>query len=102
MLLKQRFSKLRFPIHQGTLTPIVQTPDAAHPSAELLTTLNRLTQDPNNCVYIISGRDQVFLENMIGAACPLVGLSAEHGTFFKSPQKDAHWEDMSKEMDLSW
>eukprot|EP00160_Parvularia_atlantis_P016956 Unigene5634_Nuclearia_a/m.17201 Unigene5634_Nuclearia_a/g.17201 ORF Unigene5634_Nuclearia_a/g.17201 Unigene5634_Nuclearia_a/m.17201 type:complete len:438 (-) Unigene5634_Nuclearia_a:127-1440(-) len=86
--------------YDGTLTPIVRTPDAAKASPELLNTLNRLTSDPRNIVFVISGRDQNFLDATVGAACPAVGFSAEHGTFFKSP--GAGWEDLSLGMDFSW
>ncbi|KAG1729291.1 glycosyltransferase family 20 protein [Suillus lakei] len=62
----------------GTLTPIVKMPSMALPSPDALAALAKLTSDPNNIVYIVSGRDQAFLEEHLGHF-PRLGMSAEHG-----------------------
>ncbi|OWB76098.1 trehalose-phosphatase activity protein [[Candida] boidinii] len=70
--------------YDGTLTPIVRDPSAAIPSSRLLDLLSRLIQDKKNEIWIISGRDQDFLEKWIGSKFKNnVGLSAEHGCFMK-------------------
>ncbi|KAG1841090.1 hypothetical protein F4604DRAFT_1493112, partial [Suillus subluteus] len=50
----------------GTLMLIVKMPSMALPSPDALTVLARLTSDPNNIVYIVSGCDQAFLEVHLG------------------------------------
>jgi trehalose 6-phosphate synthase/phosphatase len=85
---------------QGTLTPIVRNPSAALPSPQLLKALTTLAADPNNIVYIISGRDVEFLEQHLGKIKHL-GLSAEHGCFIKGPE-EAEWTDLTEGLDMSW
>ncbi|KAG9310017.1 hypothetical protein JVU11DRAFT_10052 [Chiua virens] len=48
--------------HDGTPMPIVKTPSIALPSFDALNALTMLVVDPRNIVYIVSGRDQAFLE----------------------------------------
>ncbi|KAJ3102876.1 threalose-6-phosphate phosphatase [Phlyctochytrium bullatum] len=86
--------------YDGTLTPIRKTPGAAVPSAEMLSYLTALAADPNNYVFVISGRDQACLDNWLGHI-PKLGLSAEHGCFIKYPE-DGKWVNLSEEIDLSW
>ncbi|GLB42217.1 putative trehalose-phosphatase [Lyophyllum shimeji] len=52
--------------YDGTLAPIVKTPSMAIPSPSTLEALERLSADPRNLVYIISGRDGAFLEQHLG------------------------------------
>ncbi|KAI9299898.1 trehalose-phosphatase-domain-containing protein [Cunninghamella echinulata] len=86
--------------YDGTLTPIVSRPEMALPSASLLDYLNKLCKDPCNTVWIISGRDQKFLQDCFGHLHE-VGLSAEHGSFMKLPG-ETHWVDMLENMSLDW
>src|SRR5271169_2418359 len=87
-LLKEKFESARKRLllfdYDGTLTPIVKEPSAAVPTQKLLRTLRALAEDPKNAVWIISGRDQVFLEKHLGDI-PGLGLSAEHGCFLRKP-----------------
>ncbi|AET40291.1 trehalose-phosphatase TPS2 Ecym_5551 [Eremothecium cymbalariae DBVPG len=87
--------------YDGTLTPIVQDPAAAIPSARLISTLTKLSSDPKNQIWIISGRDQKFLSRWLGERLPQLGLSAEHGCFMKdvSSQK---WLNLASKFDMSW
>ncbi|ODV86331.1 glycosyltransferase family 20 protein [[Candida] arabinofermentans NRRL YB-2248] len=87
--------------YDGTLTPIVRDPSAAIPSARLSDTLKQLTKDPRNEIWIISGRDQEFLEKWIGANYPEIGLSAEHGCFMKKVG-DKNWINLAESFDMSW
>lgn len=84
--------------YDGTLTPICNTPSAAIPSKEMLSYLTELTKDPKNFVFIISGRDQQFLDQYLNIDG--VGLSAEHGSFIKYPNQS--WRNATEDMDLSW
>ncbi|KAJ6470386.1 hypothetical protein C8R45DRAFT_937298 [Mycena sanguinolenta] len=58
--------RLFFFDYDSTLAPIVKTPSMAVPSAATLSALERLSADPRNVVYIISGRDGEFLEQHLG------------------------------------
>ncbi|KAK5689168.1 threalose-6-phosphate phosphatase [Elasticomyces elasticus] len=86
--------------YDGTLTPIVKDPQAAIPSDRVLRTLKTLASDPNNSVWIISGRDQNFLNEWMGHI-PALGLSAEHGSFMRHPHS-TNWLNLTETMDMSW
>jgi len=103
-LLKEKFetAKKRLLLfdYDGTLTPIVKEPSAAVPSQKLLRTLKALASNTENAVWIISGRDQDFLEKHLGDISGL-GLSAEHGCFLRNPHtKD--WLNLTENFDLTW
>ncbi|KAI6021119.1 glycosyltransferase family 20 protein [Pisolithus marmoratus] len=88
--------------YDGTLTPIVKTPAMAVPSADALLALTKLTSDPANIVYIVSGRDQAFLELHLGHIRRL-GMSAEHGGFVREPRNgDREWIDFTEKLDMGW
>lgn len=86
--------------YDGTLTPIVKVPSAAVPSKDTLLALETLAADPQNIVYIISGRDQAFLEQHLGHIKNL-GMSAEHGGFIREPG-EAGWSNFTESLDMSW
>ena len=86
--------------YDGTLTPIVQDPQAAIPTDQLLRTLQVLSSDSKNTVWVISGRDQAFLDLWLGSI-PTIGLSAEHGAFARPPGATG-WENLVDELDLDW
>ncbi|KAG0695477.1 glycosyltransferase family 20 protein [Suillus ampliporus] len=86
--------------YDGTLTPIVKMPSMALPSPDALTALTKLTSDPTNIVYIVSGRDQAFLEEHLGHL-PRLGMSAEHGGFIRSPDS-AVWMNFTASLDMGW
>lgn len=85
--------------YDGTLTPIVKDPAAAIPSARLNKILDTLAADPKNQIWIISGRDQAFLDKWMGAKN--VGLSAEHGCFMKDIGS-SEWVNLAESVDMSW
>ncbi|KAF7325671.1 Trehalose-6-phosphate phosphatase [Mycena kentingensis (nom. inval.)] len=93
--------RLFFFDYDGTLAPIVKEPSMAVPSASTLEALERLTADPRNVVYIISGRDGAFLEQHLGHLSQL-GFSAEHGGFMRAPGKDMPWVNFTDKLDMSW
>jgi trehalose 6-phosphate synthase/phosphatase len=86
--------------YDGTLTPIVEDPQLAIPSDHIIHTIKTLASDPANQVWIISGRDQEFLQEWMGHISEL-GLSAEHGSFMRHPHSEL-WENVIAEMDMSW
>jgi len=86
--------------YDGTLTPIVKDPQAAIPSDRVIRTLKTLAADPNNSVWIISGRDQAFLDEWMGHITEL-GLSAEHGSFMRHPRTE-NWENLTEKADMKW
>lgn len=86
--------------YDGTLTPIVKDPLAAIPSDRILRTIKTLAADPKNSVWIISGRDQAFLDEWMGHITEL-GLSAEHGCFIRKPRTD-DWENLTESYDMGW
>ncbi|CAL5866603.1 uncharacterized protein PFLUO_LOCUS812 [Penicillium psychrofluorescens] len=86
--------------YDGTLTPIVKDPQAAIPSDRVLRTIKSLAADPRNAVWIISGRDQAFLDEWMGHI-PELGLSAEHGCFIRKPRRD-DWENLAERTDMAW
>lgn len=86
--------------YDGTLTPIVREPSAAVPSERLIHTLKLLSADPQNSVWIISGRDQDFLKLHLGHITRL-GFSAEHGSFMKNPGSDT-WENLAEKFPMDW
>nr|KMM64423.1 trehalose-phosphatase [Coccidioides posadasii RMSCC 3488] len=86
--------------YDGTLTPIVKDPQAAIPSDRVVRTLKSLAADPKNSVWIISGRDQNFLEEWMGHISEL-GLSAEHGCFIRKPHNEV-WENLTEKSNMGW
>ncbi|CUS07396.1 unnamed protein product [Tuber aestivum] len=86
--------------YDGTLTPIVSDPDQATPSDKAIRCIKKLAQQEGNRVWIISGRDQAFLEKWLGHIGEL-GLSAEHGCFIREPGSDK-WINLAETMDMSW
>ena len=71
----------------------------AIPTAVTLEALERLSADPRNIVYIISGRDQEFLEQHLGHL-QNVGFSAEHGGFVREPL--GKWVNFTESLDMEW
>lgn len=86
--------------YDGTLTPIVRDPNSAIPSDRVIRTLKTLASDPQNQVWIISGRDQAFLDEWMGHISEL-GLSAEHGSFMRPPNSSV-WENLTETLEMSW
>ncbi len=86
--------------YDGTLTPIVREPSAAIPSERVIHTLKSLASDKRNAVWIISGRDQDFLQHHLGHI-PELGFSAEHGSFMREPGEN-EWVNLAEKFDMSW
>ncbi|WFD32405.1 hypothetical protein MSPP1_003451 [Malassezia sp. CBS 17886] len=87
--------------YDGTMTRIVKDPECAVPSARLLHAMAALARDERNVIYIISGRDEHFLAKHF-AHLSTIGLSAEHGSYFKEHGPGTTWQNLSAELDMSW
>ena len=90
----------------------------AVPSLDALNALTKLTSDPRNIIYIVSGRDQAFLELHLGHIKHL-GMSAEHGGFIREPSNgngngngkggaaateddEDTWVNFTAQLDMGW
>ncbi|CAG8630506.1 7182_t:CDS:2, partial [Diversispora eburnea] len=69
--------------YEGTLTAMHRLPELANPSTNVLSVLKNLQSKPNVFIYILSGRERVHLDKWFESV--EVGLSAEHGCFYKHP-----------------
>jgi len=72
------------------------------PSKRLIEALRALASDPANVVYVVSGRDCKFLDQILGReVVPNLGFSAEHGCFIREP-KEEDWTDLTTNIDMTW
>lgn len=69
--------------YDGTLTTTHKLPEFAKPSQTVLDRLKALAAQPDTFVYILSGRGRKHLDAWFDSTG--VGLSAEHGCFYKHP-----------------
>lgn len=72
--------------YDGTVMP---TSHKESPSPEVLDLLNTLCSDPNNVVFIVSGRPRVKLAEWFDP-CDNLGLAAEHGYFYRR-RRGSEW-----------
>ncbi|KAK6160163.1 hypothetical protein DH2020_003544 [Rehmannia glutinosa] len=79
-------------------TVVSQSSMIRSPSSEVVDVLNALCSDPNNMVFIVSGRGRTSLSDWL-AACEKLGLAAEHGYFLRW-DKTSEWESLA--VDLDW
>jgi trehalose 6-phosphate synthase/phosphatase len=79
--------------YDGTLTMLVRYPSMAKPTAEILYVLAGLTQDPNNEVALVSGRDKNTLQEWFGELP--IALVAEHGHWIKKLKGD--WKELKQQ-----
>lgn len=78
-------------------TVVSQSSMIRSPSPEVVNVLNALCNDPNNTVFIVSGRGTDPLSDWL-APCENLGLAAEHGYFIRW-NKTAEWESLATELD---
>ena len=86
--------------YDGTLIPIVDNAARAILSDLHIILLKTLANHPHNTVWVISGRDQAFLQAQLGSLTN-IGLVAEHGAFMRRPPS-SEWENLATEADMSW
>ncbi|KAL2936023.1 putative alpha alpha-trehalose-phosphate synthase [UDP-forming] 10 [Bienertia sinuspersici] len=70
------------------------------PSPELISVLNHLCDDPNNIVFIVSGRGRDPLGEWL-SPCEKLGIAAEHGYFLRWNKK-SDWEVSTVTADNDW
>ena len=78
-------NKIIFLDYDGTLTSTHKLAVFAKPASSVLSLLSKLSLLPNVFVYIISGRSRTHLDKWFAETG--VGLSAEHGCFYRHPKK---------------
>lgn len=84
--------------YDGTVMP--QNSIIKSPSERVISILNRICSDPNNTVFIVSGRGRDSLGKWF-SPCKKLGLAAEHGYFLRRSQ--AHdWELSAQGSDFGW
>ncbi|KAI8977044.1 glycosyltransferase family 20-domain-containing protein [Mycotypha africana] len=83
----------------GTLIPHGKPPSAKDLS-RITHLLAKLTSNPKNAVYIVSGRTKSNMETDLGSI-PNLGLSAENGFYLKYRGKDG-WQQVYDNVDFSW
>lgn len=83
--------------YDGTLAEFAPTPEAAVPSQELLTILDKITSQPGTTVVVVSGRDKETLTDWL-SHLPLA-FAAEHGYWRKLPGQQ--WQ-VTIDNDAAW
>ncbi|CAI0461253.1 unnamed protein product [Linum tenue] len=70
------------------------------PTQEVISILNRLCDDPNNTVFIVSGRGRDSLAEWF-SPCKKLGIAAEHGYFLRWTQ-DGGWQTCVQSSEFGW
>lgn len=91
-------SRAIFLDYDGTVMP--QNSIIKSPSANVISILNKLSGDPNNTVFIVSGRGRESLTKWF-SPCRKLGLAAEHGYFLRW-ELEQKWEVCSQTSDFGW
>ncbi|KAJ3392965.1 Trehalose-6-P synthase/phosphatase complex synthase subunit [Entophlyctis sp. JEL0112] len=78
-----KHKKIFFIDYDGTLKSSHTLPELANPSGHVREIIRKLSKLPNTLVYIFSGRSRACLDSWFGDIN--VGLSAEHGCFYRHP-----------------
>jgi len=94
---KKAKKRILFLDYDGTLVPFSDLPRDSKLGKEIRNILINLSQDQKNRIYIISGRDRVFLTNQFRGL--QIGLIAEHGYLVKEADRD--WQ-MTVSLDNTW
>ncbi|XP_073033360.1 probable alpha,alpha-trehalose-phosphate synthase [UDP-forming] 9 [Primulina eburnea] len=81
--------------YDGTVVP--QSSIVKSPTPDVVTVLDALCNDPNNTVFIVSGRGRASLSDWL-APCEKLGLAAEHGYFIRS-SSTSDWEALASDLD---
>jgi trehalose 6-phosphate synthase/phosphatase len=85
---RQSRKRLLFLDYDGTIVGFRDRPEKAEPDDEILTLLQALADDPNNCLVVISGRDKETLNSWLGGLD--ITLIAEHGAWIR--EKGLDWQ----------
>ena len=82
----------------GTLIPHGKPPGSEDLN-RITELLIKLTEDPRNSVYVISGRTKTNVDTDLGSI-PKLGLSAENGFYIKPGGEE--WQQVYDNVDFSW
>ncbi len=94
---KKANSRLIFLDYDGTLVNFRSDPGTVLPTKELYQILETLSNNPDNTLVLISGRDKEILEKWFGQL-PL-NIVAEHGAWFKKNQEN--WQKFAN-LKMKW
>jgi trehalose 6-phosphate synthase/phosphatase len=97
--MRRRNNRLIILDYEGTLCAPAALPEMSVPSSATRRYLHRLSQDPRNSVYLLSGRSKDVLDRWFGDLN--VGLVAEHGCDFRPPGMPS-WEPLVGLHDPAW
>ncbi|CAN1321027.1 Probable alpha,alpha-trehalose-phosphate synthase [UDP-forming] 10 [Linum perenne] len=84
--------------YDGTVVPDKSM--VKNPESEVISVLKSLSSDPNNTVFIVSGRGRSPLSEWL-EPCERLGIAAEHGYFIRW-SKTSDWETCQVAVDLDW
>ncbi|KAJ4712298.1 putative Trehalose-6-phosphate synthase [Melia azedarach] len=84
--------------YDGTVVP--ESSVVNNPSRDVIYVLRKLCGDPNNTVFIVSGRGKDSLGNWL-APCENLGIAAEHGYYLRWNSK-SEWETSHVTSDFEW
>ncbi|XP_073526422.1 uncharacterized protein [Phyllobates terribilis] len=84
--------------YDGTIMP--QNSINKKPSQAVLSIVDTLCSDPNNTVFIVSGRGRDSLGQWFSPS-KKIGIAAEHGYFVRWPGED-EWETCGQSDDFGW
>ncbi|MDY6844157.1 MAG: trehalose-phosphatase, partial [Thermodesulfobacteriota bacterium] len=83
--------------YDGTLVPFVAHPHMAKPPKKLLNILKNLSEDENNEIFLVSGRDKETIHKWFNTLN--IGLVAEHGVWIK--ERNDEWR-LLKSLPNDW
>eukprot|EP00899_Mesostigma_viride_P018344 jgi/Mesvir1/26510/Mv16167-RA.2 len=85
--------------YDGTVTPTSNFVQQS-PSPAVIDALTKLSSDPRNFLFIISGRKRSILVDWLGGI-PNLGLCAEHGFYYRLAG-DQPWTELHQMHDFGW
>ncbi|KAG2181869.1 hypothetical protein INT44_008685 [Umbelopsis vinacea] len=85
--------------YDGTLAAFNKSPQALPSPQRINQVLQKLSQDPNNTVYVLSGQSKDNMNIRLGNLST-VGMSAESGAYIRQP--GGQWEDVFDNVDVAW
>lgn len=97
---EQAQSRLIMLDYDGTLAPFATLPQSATPTSKVIKILERLAQDEDSIVALISGRSRADLERWF-AGIDNLWLAAEHGAVLWSPISRS-WEQSHHQASDEW
>ena len=95
---KEAKKRILFLDYDGTLAWFRKNPEDARPDENLYEILKRLSDDSNNTIVIISGRDKETLSEWFDPEWN-IHFVAEHGVWFREPGADWH---MMEQINNDW